>query len=660
MGDDADDGWDVFGSESEGGDDDDDRDDTMNDNYTTNNGNGSETSAASIVNCCTSIATFLSQVLVKHNSQVRFTDRTVGVLLLIESTSENVDTFSSSHWMEHLKTALQNQRELQVVQVSLPLPSTSSSVFENDPSHRAQHQSPFYLDALVVISTPTSSNHVQSIAENAAHNQKLEENMSSRVAQIVHTRLLPGGMLVWNLNSQLFEASSSTRKDRRETASSSLRRLLTSDNATQVFPPTKAAATTKTTHTTQSIVILAHSKQLMDVHVTTCPWLPSSHCVAKELELLHQATISLSAIEAMSSHLTDTSIQRAVQALQRYGYCILPKILNIETCRRYGQAILQDVHLAAERLKQHPTAPVDIYNPHQSLFEPQAYQELSMREDLRLDLRQGPSLQKIRTGPTVGSGDRGGGATPHRGNESLVLQAKDYAWAPKSTKGGGSSTSNPHETSTMTPGTTPFLRGHPSLLEIVRRTMNPQKGKLYRGNLGRYNFEGSGPDGSFQTLRTSPVGGIVSLPGAADQAIHADTPHLFEHLVETLPAHYINIFTPGVPFHPQVGGTAFFSNTHQLDLTAKYNAMDDNGSTSSSYAPLYPYLVRPCLDLGDAVLFDCRILHFGLANTSSSGSQGSGIERPMLYTNTTHAWFTDPKSWDKDRRIFPVNLDHTT
>ena len=142
------------------------------------------------------------------------------------------------------------------------------------------------------------------------------------------------------------------------------------------------------------------------------------------------------------------------------------------------------------------------------------------------------------------------------------------------------------------------------------------------------------------------MGGIVSFPGAAEQAIHADTPHLFEHIAD-LPAHYINIFAPGTAFDDKVGGTAFVHGSHNLEFTAKYYGDDDDDGSSTDNTKIYPYLVRPCLTLGDVVLFDCRILHFGLANTSNS------IERVMLYTNTTQAWFHDPKNWDDKKAIFP-------
>jgi ectoine hydroxylase-related dioxygenase (phytanoyl-CoA dioxygenase family) len=178
--------------------------------------------------------------------------------------------------------------------------------------------------------------------------------------------------------------------------------------------------------------------------------------------------------------------------------------------------------------------------------------------------------------------------------------------------------------------------------------MNSKREDLYKGNIGRYNFNGTGADGSFQDLRVSPVGGIVSLPGAAEQAIHADTPHLFEH-IPNLPAHYINIFTPGVSFDESVGGTAFCHGSHNLEFTAKYYSSDDDDNSK-----VYPFLVRPRLTLGDVVLFDCRILHFGLANTSKA------IERVVLYTNTTHAWFHDPKNWDDQKPIFEAYETQTS
>lgn len=120
---------------------------------------------------------------------------------------------------------------------------------------------------------------------------------------------------------------------------------------------------------------------------------------------------------------------------------------------------------------------------------------------------------------------------------------------------------------------------------------------------------------------------------------HADCAHLFEN-IECLPPHYINIFAPAVEFDERVGGTAFFHGSHNLAFTEKYCG------SNSDYTKVFPFLVRPSMTPGDVVLFDCRILHFGLSNRSDS------IERVVLYSNTTQAWFHDPKNWDDRQRIF--------
>mmetsp|Transcript_23724 Transcript_23724/g.58152 ORF Transcript_23724/g.58152 Transcript_23724/m.58152 type:complete len:490 (-) Transcript_23724:1372-2841(-) len=344
-------------------------------------------------------------------------------------------------------------------------------------------------------------------------------------------------------------------------------------------------------------------KLSVKAHTSTCPWLPSSFSHKMELENLQQATVALSASEVQASQMTESSKKQAVESMREHGYVVIRNLLRLEECQKWGSAVLESVHMAAEKLLKDEK--VNILEPQISENEPQAYREMSMREDLRLDLRDGPALAKLRKD----TGDTG---------KPVVISAK-------------TETENFHR----------FLRGHSSILDVIRRTMNPKKGDLYKGNLGRYNFEGSGPDGSFQDIRVSQVGGIVSFPGAADQSIHADCSHLFE-IFDCHPAHYINIFTPGVPFHEKVGGTAFFHGSHDLKFTAEHCGSSDD------YSNVFPYLVRPSLTLGDVVLFDCRILHFGLANTSESA------ERVLLYSNTTQAWFTDPKNWEDQRPIFEL------
>ena len=342
----------------------------------------------------------------------------------------------------------------------------------------------------------------------------------------------------------------------------------------------------------------------------TCSWLSRKHSVVHERGLLSAATVSLSVHEQTTGSMSTHSIRRAVVAMQKHGYCIVSGLLYTERqrCLDFGAAVLSDLHSAAAMLLRQEG--IDLYNPAASTKDPATYRELSMREDFRMDIRHGPALHKIRG--CVG------------GNAPITITAVDSALKDD------------------------FLRGNANVLSIVRRVMNPIISKeLSAGNFGRYNFEGSGPDGSYQDVKSGIVGGIVSLPGSADQAIHADTPHLFENAPDPLPAHYINVFTPGCPAVDNVGQTAFVHGSHRLDFVAKYCTGGDNDSLEQFAPAIWGYLVRPRVDVGDVLLFDCRILHFGLANTHRTA------ERPLLYANMTMHWFHDPKNWDQHRRIFP-------
>lgn len=338
------------------------------------------------------------------------------------------------------------------------------------------------------------------------------------------------------------------------------------------------------------------------IQTSNCPWLPSNHSLNQELRRVTDATVVLSTAERAAQTLTSHTVQKAVAAVQKYGYCLLPQLLDRATCREWGCAVLEDLHEAANILLERDQ--VDIYHPHQSKNDPTSYRELSMREDLRMDIRGGPSLRRKRG---------------TKGNQPWTITATAER-----------DSSNPQH----------FLRGNTNILEIVRRVMNPKDESLASGNFGRYNFQGRGPDASYQDLRVGIVGGIVSLPGAAEQALHSDTPHLFEHQ-SCLPAHYINVFTPGSAVHDKVGQTALIHGSHRLDFTAKYC-----NDQHINHAELWKHLVRPAMDLGDCLLFDCRILHMGLANRSVD------VERPLLYTNMTMSWFHDPKNWDNEKPIF--------
>ena len=97
-----------------------------------------------------------------------------------------------------------------------------------------------------------------------------------------------------------------------------------------------------------------------------------------------------------------------------------------------------------------------------------------------------------------------------------------------------------------------------------------------------------------------------------------------------------------------IGGTAFVLKSHQLKYSKEI--MHCNNQEL-----LEALLIRPQLGFGDALLFDCRILHFGLANACNHEEcvEKEEFWRPLLYINYTHTWFEDPKNWNNRRKLFP-------
>ena len=64
---------------------------------------------------------------------------------------------------------------------------------------------------------------------------------------------------------------------------------------------------------------------------------------------------------------------------------------------------------------------------------------------------------------------------------------------------------------------------------------------------------------------------------------------------------------------------------------------------------LHNHIIYPHLQAGDALLFDCRVLHYGLRNISAS------IRRPVVYVNYHQPWFVDPKNWNNAEKLFHEN-----
>lgn len=488
------------------------------------------------------------------------------------------------------------------------------------------------VDALIILDDADSSNPIN---DEKKSDDNIPSTSSSWIHDLVESILCPGGVLIVCRSDN---DDKRTNHDSFTNTEKDVEEQLVASDATVLCSASSIHSGT--------VHWIARRKKTIRVHASTCPWLSSSHSVLREEERLHLATVALSSHEMASSpfpssddpntnsqkprrssRLTEHSVRKAVKNMKQYGYCVLPGLLDTNECLEWGSSVLDSFHDASKILLERDG--VNIYNPQSSQTEPQSYREMSMREDLRMDLRDGPALSRLRAQKE--------GNTKTTG-KSIVLSASEDHY-----------------------GDGLFLRGHPSLLEVIRKTMNPGASSdnpdrdvpgnasagslkpLYLGNIGRWNFGGTGNNGTYQDLRISPVGGIVSLPGSADQALHADTPHLFEHLPD-LPAHYINVFAPCTAFDNAVGGTAFVHGSHDLAFTANHYETAGNAS-------FYPFLVRPQVSLGDVILFDCRILHFGLANTSTS------VERCICYVNTWHDWFHDAKNWDKNRAIFDEDED---
>ena len=351
-----------------------------------------------------------------------------------------------------------------------------------------------------------------------------------------------------------------------------------------------------------------------------------SHPLHREYSNLESIVVDLSLSERRLRVLSDASHAKAVAALQNSGVCIIPQLFSTEIIMEWGIAAVSDMKSALETLR---TRGIDLLKPSEGDPKIENFHELSMREALRCDLRNGRCIKNLSA-------------------RSLLCVKKDGdALDEKSV------TTNPNDFAASD------IRHHPALLKIIRETLNPPPAdpRDQMGNWGLWNFEGKGPEAGPPDCTVGQVGAVMSLPGCADQTIHADTAHLYVHT--QLPAHYINLFMPAVAAGTpsaeiEVGQTAFVLGSHQLRVSA--HIMNEEGGQSE----LENRLVRPHLQAGDCLLFDCRILHFGLANQHGAKrerenrSEDDQIEgwRPLLYVNYHQNFFHDPKNWNDKEKLF--------
>lgn len=94
-----------------------------------------------------------------------------------------------------------------------------------------------------------------------------------------------------------------------------------------------------------------------------------------EQEHLQQATVTLSVNEIQASKMTEASTKQAVESMREHGYVVIRNLLRPEECQKWGSAVLESVHMAADKLLQDEK--VNILEPQKSENEPQSYREVS-------------------------------------------------------------------------------------------------------------------------------------------------------------------------------------------------------------------------------------------------------------------------------------------
>ena len=130
---------------------------------------------------------------------------------------------------------------------------------------------------------------------------------------------------------------------------------------------------------------------------------------------------------------------------------------------------------------------------------------------------------------------------------------------------------------------------------------------------------------------------VVGLPGASDQAYHADAPRVppdvwLQHEAAespTQPPHSLVVFLPLCDLNEANGPTSFLPGSHQRWTSDALEAEADAPGSSSAGAPAILDV-----DAGDAIIFDSRTQHAGGANRSQCA-------RPILYLVFARPWFDE-------------------
>jgi ectoine hydroxylase-related dioxygenase (phytanoyl-CoA dioxygenase family) len=118
---------------------------------------------------------------------------------------------------------------------------------------------------------------------------------------------------------------------------------------------------------------------------------------------------------------------------------------------------------------------------------------------------------------------------------------------------------------------------------------------------------------------------VTSLAGSEEQHTHRDMPLLFgdDQLGAAVPAYCLTLVIPFVDMNDVNGTTAFLAGSHH--------------AIGEEPAGIEPQ--APDVGIGDVMLFDCRVWHFGTPNRSNA-------PRPVLYNSYQRPWFRDAINFD--------------
>jgi len=346
-----------------------------------------------------------------------------------------------------------------------------------------------------------------------------------------------------------------------------------------------------------------------------------------EYDILSQVTITSSAHEyrnpKLHTELSQHSISKAIYALQKFGFCVIKNIIPIAKIRLYNEAVSEDIdeirHVIQHKCNFDITS--DKYSFENGELVPLDYNEMRITDDHRINLRSGPNVTQV---------------------------IKDvFHWTTSDTRA-------------------------ESIDKIISKTMNPPLERLDESNVfdnenlpenihqwdvrnsyikdiackSLFNDTKNDKDGP----RINFTGFLISFPKCKDEEINTNanvTRHqLFEYYateknkkVQDLPPHSIIAHIPTNTSLLMksngsncIGGSAFVAGSH---LSRKHHAYLENKKL------LHANIIRPSITPGDIILFDSRIMNFGLANTSTLDDDK--YWNTTLYLNWTKSWFVDPE-----------------